>query len=137
MTKDSTYLQPTASGIVTAMWNKLTHNADQLYQINLETKRWNLNYKAKSKENPNNLREEKNITFTPIHSYISYENRKAKLLIVNLSEERISTDLSSIIGYCEMTQYYAKPTNKTFNVSKQKLKGMVELEPYSISLLEE
>ena len=35
MTKDSTYLQPTTSGIVTAMWNKLTHNAEQLYQINI------------------------------------------------------------------------------------------------------
>lgn len=137
MTKDSTYLQPTTSGIVTAMWNKLTHNAEQLYQINVETKRWNLNYKAKSKENPNNLREEKNITFTPIHAYISYAKGKAKLLIVNLSEERISTDLSTIIGHCEMTQYYGKPADKKVKVNKQNLKGMVELEPYSISLLEE
>ena len=101
------------------MWNKLTHNAEQLHEINVETKRWNLNYKAKSKEYPNNLREEKNITFTPIHAYVSYENRKAKLLIVNLSEESISTDLSSIIGNCEMTQYYAKPTNKTFKVNNK------------------
>ena len=137
MTKDSTYLQPTTSGIVTAIWNKLTHNAEQLYQINVETKKWNLNYKAKSKENPNNLREEKNISFTPIHAYISYEKGKAKLLIVNLSEEGISTDLSSIIGHCEMTQYYGKPSNKIVKVNKQKSKGMVELEPYSISLLEE
>ena len=83
------------------------------------------------------MREEKNITFTPIHAYISYEKGKAKLLIVNLSEEPIFTDLSSIIGYCEMTQYYGKPSNKIVKVNKQNLKGMVELEPYSISLLEE
>ena len=72
--------------------------------------------------------------FTPISVM---KKEKAKLLIVNLSEERISTDLSSIIGSCEMTQYYGKPTNKIVKVNKQKLKGMVEVEPYSISLLEE
>ena len=55
----------------------------------------------------------------------------------NLSEESISTDLSSIIGNCEMNQYYGEPTNKIVKVNKQKLKGMVELKPYSISLLEE
>ena len=36
-----------------------------------------------------------------------------------------------------MTQYYGQPTNKIVKVNKQKLKGMVELKPYSISLLEE
>ena len=68
---------------------------------------------------------------------MSYEKGKAKLLIVNLSEERISIDLSRIIGHCEMTQYYAKPSNKIVKVNKQNLKVMVELEPYSLSLFEE
>ena len=122
MTKDSTYLQPTTSGIVTSLWNKLTHNADQFYQIEVNAKKWKLNYKAKDKENPNNLKEEKNITFTPVHAYISYEKRKAKVLIVNLSEELIKTDLSPIVNNCEMTQYYAKPSKTNVNIKKTKIK---------------
>ena len=57
------------------MWNKLTHNAEQLYQINVKLK-WNLNYKAKSKENPNNLREEK-ISLLHQFTHISVMKKKS------------------------------------------------------------
>ena len=86
MIKDGTYLQPAASGIVTAMWNKLTHNAEQLHEINVETKKMESPLQSKKQEYPNNLREEKKHHFYS-NSYVSYENGKAKLLIVNLSEE--------------------------------------------------
>ena len=137
MHKDETYLQPTASGIVTSLWNKLTQNADLFYQIKLIAKPWIINYEAKSKVKPNNLREEKRITFAPIHAYISYKEEKAKLLIVNLSEKTLVTDLSSVIGECKMTQYHAEPNEEKAKVKKQIIKRKVELLPYSISLLEE
>ena len=136
MNKDDTYLKPTASGIVTSLWNKLTQNAEHFYQIKIITKPWILSYEKKNKDNPNNLREEKSITFTPIHAYISYEKDKVKLLIVNLSEKTLFTDLNLVMAESEMTQYYAKPNETKAKVKNQTVNNKVELLPYSISLFE-
>ncbi|MBL6658374.1 MAG: hypothetical protein ISP73_07240 [Flavobacteriales bacterium] len=137
MDKGDEYLKPTSSGIVTSLWNRLTENADRLYQTKINVRPWTINYNAKSKEYPNNLKEEKNTTFSPIHAYISYEDQKAKLLIINFSEEMLTIDLDKIMGKCEMEQHYAQPSDSKSNVIKQSLESEVELAPYSISLLEE
>ena len=84
-----------------------------------------------------NLREEKRIAFTPIHAYISYQEGKAKLLIVNLSQKTLVADLDSVIEESKMTQYHANPNETKVKVKKQTVKRKVELLPYSISLLEE
>ena len=90
-----------------------------------------------SKENPNNLKEEINTTFTPFHAYISYKKQKAKLLVINFSEEVLSIDLDEIMGKCEMIQHHAHPSETKSNVLQQTVVGQVELAPYSISLFEE
>lgn len=137
MNKDDNYLNPTASGIVTSLWNKLTQNADVFYKTEINAKQWTIHYEVKSKANPNNLREEKNISFKPIHAYISYKKEKAKLLIVNLSEEVLFINLNTIIGSCEMTQFHAKPNEMKVKFNKQSADEKIELPPYSISLFEE
>jgi len=137
MHENESYLEPTASGIVTSLWNKLTQNADLFYQIKLIANPWIINYEAKRKDKPNNLREEKRIAFTPIHAYISYQEGKAKLLIVNLSQKTLVADLDSVIEESKMTQYHANPNETKVKVKKQTVKRKVELLPYSISLLEE
>jgi len=137
MEKGDEYLNPTSSGIVTSMWHKLTENADRLYKAELNSKTWTINYAAKSKDTPNNLNEEKSIAFKTVYAYISYEKQKAKLLIVNFSEEELKTDLKNIIGKCTMTQHFAKPTETKSTIKKASIDGNVILPPYSISLFEE
>ena len=137
MDKNENYLTPTASGIVTSLWNRLTENADRFYSADVNISPWTLYYEAKSKDNPNNLKEEKTITFTPVNAYISYEKQKAKLLIVNFSAEELSVDLSSYVGKCEATQHHAKPTDTKSKVIQHTIEGKVTLPPYSISLFEE
>ena len=137
MNKGENYLKPTASGIVSALWNKLTQNADYFYQTETNAKQWTVHYEAKNKDYPNNLNEEKSITFASVHAYISSKDEKKKLLVVNFSEEILFTDINSIIENSEMTQYYAKPNQIAVNITKQFVEGKVELAPYSISLFEE
>ena len=107
--------------------------ADPPYNLSKNFGEWD---EKKNKDNPNNLREEKSITFTPIHAYISYEKDKVKLLIVNLSEKTLVTDLNSVMAESKMTQYYAKPNETKAKVKNQTVNNKVELLPYSISLFE-
>lgn len=137
MDKDDSYLKPTSSGIVTSLWNRLTENADQFYNTVVNTDSWTVNYNAKSKDYPNNLKDETSIIFTPVHAYISYKKEKVKILIVNLSEEELNTDLNELIGKCEVTQYLATPKDYTVNKNQFIIEGQVTLPPYSISLIEE
>lgn len=137
MDKGDLYLKPTSSGIVTSLWNRLTENANRLYHTKVNVSPWSIYYEPKSKENPNNLKEEINTTFTPFHAYISYEKQKTKLLVINFSEEVLSIDLDEIMGKCEMIQHHAHPSETKSNALQQTVVGQVELAPYSISLFEE
>jgi len=138
MNKNENYLLPTNSGLITLLWNKLTKNADQLYEIELNTKSWIVNYPQKSNKLPNNPNSSQNINFEPVYAYMTSKKNKRKLIIVNFTDQKIEANLSKVLKSCQMEQYFAKlnaiqmEQEKSMNVN-----GLVELKPYSISLFEE
>lgn len=70
--KDERYLQATAAGVVTSLWNKLTADAENLYNINLNNQLWKVYYPSKHTcDCPNNPQTPTTIELNPIHAYKS------------------------------------------------------------------
>ena len=138
MNKDQTYLTPTTSGIVTATWNKFTQEAVKMYSTTNNYNEWDITYSKKSSDLPNNPKNEKTISFNPVHAYLSYDkNENAKLLVVNLTSNKLKIDVNTLLKSGEISQYYALPNEPDFKTKIIDYDGLVEISPYSLNLLEE
>lgn len=146
--KDERYLQATAAGIVTSLWNKLTADAENLYNINLNNQLWEVYYPSKHTCNcPNNPQIPTNVEFNPIHAYKSSNAQQKKLLICNTSETTYQLTLSDIgINKGKMEQYSGSLTHDVrgelnqgddWKVTKKAVNNTIEIPPYSITLIEE
>lgn len=148
MSKDERHLQPTATGIVTSLWNRLTADADSFQNIGLDNEIWEIYYPSKlTCDCPNNPRVPTTIEFNPIHAYKSSKGGKKKLLLTNTSEKPIQIKLSEIgISNGFMEQYSGSLTHDVrgelnqgddWNVTKKEVHSKIEIPPYSITLIEE
>ena len=148
MSKDERYLQPTASGIVTSLWNRLTADAESFQNIELDNELWEIYYASKlTCHCPNNPRLPTTIEFNPIHAYRSSKEGKQKLLLTNTSEKSIQINLSEIgISNGFMEQYSGSLTHDVrgelnqgddWKVTKKEVHNKIEIPPYSITLIEE
>ncbi|MBC8464341.1 MAG: hypothetical protein H8D62_01555 [Bacteroidetes bacterium] len=148
MNKDERYLQPTATGIVTSLWNRLTANAEHFQNIELDNELWEIYYPSKlSCDCPNNPRLPTTIEFNPIHAYKSSKGKKQKLLLTNTSEKPIQIELSEIgMSNAYMEQYSGSLTHDVrgelnqgddWKVTKKAVHNKIEIPPYSITLIEE
>jgi hypothetical protein len=138
MNKNENYLSPTSSGLVTKLWNKLTENAQQLYEVELDAKSWIINYPQKSNTLPNNPNSPQSVEFEPLYAYMSTHQKKRKLILVNFSNQKMQANLNNIIKNSQMQQYFAHPNAQEFEQQKLiNVNGTVEINPYSISLFEE
>ena len=96
------------------------------------------NLPKKSNTLPNNPRNERTITFKPVHAYLSYdENKKAKLLVVNLTSEKLKLNIGDIITKGQLYQYVESLNENDAKSMVVNVEGSFEILPYSINLLEE
>ncbi len=148
MNNDERYLQPTATGIVTSLWNRLTADAESFQNIELDNELWEIYYPSKlTCDCPNNPRLPTTIEFNPIHAYRSSKEGKQKLLLTNTSEKSIQINLSEIgISNGFMEQYSGNLTHDVrgelnqgddWKVTKKAVHNKIEIPPYSITLIEE
>lgn len=136
--KDHNYLSPTSSGIVTSMWNRLTKNSSRFYSTKNNFQKWQITYSPKSTSLPNNPKIQTITEFNPIHAYVSYNtNDKAKLLVVNLSQQTVTINIDSIFSGGELTQYYNQPNDISYKSTTKHVSTSFEIPAYSINLIEE
>ena len=146
MSKDSRYMQMTANGLVTSLWNRLSAKADHFQSIKVNFKKWKVNYPSRlSCDCPNNPKRPTTIEFNPVHAYLSKVNNKQKLLITNLSKEEITINISDLLkGIVTMEQYSGNLDLEIPNINKDRLRttikevsGEITIPALSISLFEE
>ena len=138
MKKDTAYLTPTTSGIVTKTWNRFTQNATEFYSTTNNYNQWELTYVKRHQQLPNNPRNETTISFQPVHAYLSYDqDKKAKLLVVNLTSEKLKLTSNDIITKGQHHQFFESPSEKNTKSISVNFEGPITLLPYSLNLLEE
>ena len=73
-----------------------------------------------------------------MHAYLSYdENKKAKLLVVNLTSEKLKLNIGDIITKGQLYQYVESLNENDAKSMVVNVEGSFEILPYSINLLEE
>lgn len=121
----------TASGISTSLWNKLTRGSTNMQSVQLNNTSWNLGIFN---------------SFNPVFAYKSLGERQ-KLLICNASENTFQITLDDIgIKKGNMEQYSGILTHYVrgelnqgddWKVTKKAVNNIIEIPPFSITLIEE